>query len=84
MRAAMDWTNLVKVVAVLALLVVAAALATPPGRLPLALRGLNKLLRRDRGLPADPGAAPAATASTKQHILAFVLVMGALALALFT
>ena len=47
MRAAMDWTNLVKVVAVLALLVVAAALATPPGRLPLALRGLNKLLRRD-------------------------------------
>ncbi|HCG19987.1 MAG TPA: hypothetical protein DER26_03200 [Verrucomicrobia bacterium] len=80
----MDWTNLVKVVAVLALLVVAAALATPPGRLPLALRGLNKLLRRDRGLPADPGAAPAATASTGRRILAFVLVMGALALALFT
>ena len=84
MRAAMDWTNLVKVVAVLALLVVAAALATPPGRLPLALRGLNKLLRRDRGLPADPGAAPAATASTGRRILAFVLVMGALALSLFT
>ena len=84
MRAAMDWTNLVKVVAVLALLVVAAALATPPGRLPLALRGLNKLLRRDRGLPADSGAAPAPTASTGRRIAAFILVLGALALALFT
>ena len=39
--------NVLKVIAVIALLVLAAMLATPKGRLPLALRGINKLLRRD-------------------------------------
>ena len=39
-------------VAVIALLGAAVVLATPKGRLPLALRGLRKTLRRDAGLPA--------------------------------
>ena len=39
--------QIVRVVAIVILLGVAAALATPKGRLPLALRGLYRLLRRD-------------------------------------
>ena len=39
-----------RLLAVLTLLIVAACLATPPGRLPLALRGVYRILRRDRGL----------------------------------
>ena len=38
--------QILRIVAVVALLCVAAALATPPGRLPLALRGLAKMLGR--------------------------------------
>ena len=41
--------QIARLVAVVALLCVAAAIATPKGRLPLALRGLAKLLSRDRG-----------------------------------
>lgn len=69
-----------RIVGVLALLIVAALLATPPGRLPLALRGVYRILRRDRGLPdAAPSAGPA---STGRRLLAFVLVLLAAALAL--
>ena len=38
--------QILRIVAVVALLYVSAALATPPGRLPLALRGLAKMLGR--------------------------------------
>lgn len=70
-----------RLVGVLALLIVAALLATPPGRLPLALRGVYKILRRDRGLPVD--AAPAGrAASTGKRLLAFLLVLVAAALAI--
>jgi len=39
--------ELVIVILVIALLGVAAALATPTGRLPLALRGIRRVLKRD-------------------------------------
>ena len=41
--------QIARLVAILALLCVAAVLATSKGRLPLALRGVAKLLARDRG-----------------------------------
>ncbi len=48
----MEWVNVLlwigRIIAVVALLCFAAALATPPGRLPLALRGLQKMLRKDQ------------------------------------
>lgn len=75
--------QLARILVVLTLLIVAAALATPPGRLPLALRGLNKLLRRDRGLQPETNAERPATASTKRRIAAFILVLGALVIALY-
>lgn len=68
-----------RIVAVLALLIAAALLATPPGRLPLALRGVYRILRRDRGLPdAAPSSEPAPTG---RRLLAFALVLLAAALA---
>ena len=74
--------QLARILVVLTLLIVAAALATPPGRLPLALRGLSKLLRRDRGLATEPTTNTPQTASTGRRITAFILVLGALVLAL--
>ena len=71
-----------RLLGVLALLIVAALLATPPGRLPLALRGVYRILRRDRGLPEDPAAMASTTAPTRKRLLAFVLVLVAAALAL--
>lgn len=72
--------QIARLVGVLALLIVAALLATPPGRLPLALRGVYKILRRDRGLPAAVPAGGAA--STGKRLLAFLLVLVAAALAI--
>ena len=60
-----------RIAAVVALLCAAAAVATPPGRLPLALRGLQRLLRRDRGA----GAAQEASVSVARRLLAFALVV---------
>lgn len=71
--------QLARLVGVLALLIVAAMLATPPGRLPLALRGVYKILRRDRGLPDGVPAADAAP--TWKRALAFLLVLLAAGLA---
>jgi len=64
---------IVRIVVVMAFLCVAAALATPRGRLPLALRGLQRVLRRDRGeqgpvIPAEP-----VCAWRKALALAFVI-----------
>ena len=63
---------ILRIVAVVALLCVAAAIATPRGRLPLALRGLQRLLRRDRGLSSADDAAPV---SAGRRLLAFFLVI---------
>ena len=78
-----------KIVVVVALLGVAAAIATPKGRLPLALRGLKKMLVRDSGrsnavedreqsVVADGNrTAPSAT----KRLVAFVLVLLAILVA---
>lgn len=60
-------------VVVIALLGLAAALATPRGRLPLALRGIRRTLRRDAGAPtAEP---PARAVPLWKRLVAFALVL---------
>jgi hypothetical protein len=65
--------DLIIVILVIALLGAAAALATPPGRLPLALRGVYRIMRKDRGESAAPPSA--GPAPLWRRILAFVLVV---------
>ena len=62
-----------RLVAVVALLCVAAAIATPKGRLPLALRGVAKLFR----ISGEEQTVP-----VWKRLLAFVLVLLAILLAL--
>ena len=71
--------ELVIVILIIALLGAAAALATPPGRLPLALRGVYRIMRKDRGESAAPPAA--GPAPLWRRILAFFLVVLAALLA---
>jgi len=71
--------QILRLLLVMALVCVAAALATPKGRLPLALRGVCRMMKRDRG---ESAAIPEAKAPTWKRLLAFVLVLLALALAL--
>ena len=75
-----DIIELLRVVAVIALVVVAAALATPQGRVPLALRGVLKVLRRD-GLAA-PAGAEARPVSPARRLAALALVLAAAFVAL--
>ena len=79
-----DIMQIARIVAVIALVCVAAALATPKGRLPLALRGLAKLLRRDAGAvpPASPRTGVGQPVPLAKRLLAFVLVLVAAVLAL--
>ena len=66
-------SELVIVILIIALLGAAAALATPPGRIPLALRGVYRILKKDRGecaVPPDSGPAP-----LWRRVLAFLLVV---------
>lgn len=70
--------NVLKVIAVIALLVLAAMLATPKGRLPLALRGINKLLRRD-GASTNQSSV---VTPTWKRLIAFILVVLAAILAM--
>ena len=65
--------QIARLVAVLALLCAAAAIATPKGRLPLALRGVAKLFR----ISGEEQTVPA-----WKRLLAFVLVLLAILLAL--
>jgi len=65
--------DLIIVVLVIALLGAAAALATPPGRLPLALRGVYRIMRKDRGESAAPP--DSGPAQLWRRVLAFVLVV---------
>ena len=70
--------QIVRLVAVVALLVFAAVLATPPGRLPLALRGVYKIMKRDRSMPDRPPSS--SPPSALRRGLAFLLVLAAVAL----
>lgn len=70
-------TELIRVIAVVVLLCAAAAVCTPRGRLPLVLRGLK------RTLDAKPSAADRGErVSSGRRLLAFVLLLAAVAVAL--
>ena len=85
--------EIVRIVAVIALVCVAGALVTPRGRIPLAFRGLAKVLN-DVPSPSRRQAASGepryhasrrdgdGTVSSGKRLLAFVLVICAVALAL--
>ena len=74
--------QVLRILAILALLAAAGALATPKGRLPLALRGLAKMLKSDdvRGQEAEGGRWKAE--QRKHRPLAMLLVLLAVVLAL--
>ena len=74
--------QIARLVAVLALLCIAAAIATPKGRLPLALRGVAKLLARDRGQSIAVDGSRSQSVSLGKRALAFTLVILAIILAL--
>jgi len=69
------FVELLRVVLVIALLGIAAALATPKGRLPLALRGVYRIMKKDRGESAVPPLSPAAKVPLWRRLMAFVLVL---------
>lgn len=62
-------------VVVIALLGIAAMLATSKGRLPLALRGLKKVIRQDAGKPASTPTETAASVPGWKRFVAFLLVI---------
>ena len=75
--------QILRMVVVIGLVCFAAALATPPGRLPLALRGLQKILRKDAGQTwSGRGDASSPRASPARRLAAFLLVLLAAVLAL--
>lgn len=69
--------QILRIAAVVALLCASAALATPPGRLPLALRGLAKMLGRRSA--ADGGGDGRVSAG--RRFAAFLALLAAVALA---
>lgn len=80
--------QIARLVSVLALVCIAAAIATPKGRLPLALRGLAKMVGRCEGekVRRDKGPHPLTLSpshpSAGKRVLAFTLVILAILLAL--
>ena len=80
--------QIARLVAILVLLCVAAAIATPKGQLPLALRGLAKMVRRcegekERGIEGPrPLTSSPAHPSEGKRFLAFILVVLAVVFAL--
>ena len=74
-----DALQIARLVAVVALLVAAALVATPKGRLPLALRGIMRTMRRDGAIPC---AAPCeARVAASRKVRAFFLVVAAVGVA---
>ena len=74
--------QIARLVVVLVLLCVAAAIATPKGRLPLALRGLAKMLGRDGIQTCEHSEHSNIQVSLARRLLAFLLVLLAIILAL--
>lgn len=73
------WWELARIVLVMAMLIVAGLLCTPKGRLPLALRGLKKLLKKDGHdfAPEEEKVVP-----SNRKFIAFIIVLAAAAIAL--
>lgn len=74
MRVAIE---IVRIVLVMALVCVAAVILTPKGRIPLALRGLAKLLKKK-----DYGICEPLVVSPAKRLLGFLLIVFAFILAL--
>ena len=74
--------QIARLAVILALLCVAAAIATPKGRLPLALRGLAKLLKNDGVRTVEHPEHPNIRVPLARRFLAFFLVLLAILLAL--
>ena len=74
--------QIARLVAVLALVCVAAAIATPKGRLPLALRGLAKMMGNDGIRTFEHSEHSNIQVSLTRRLLAFLLVLLAILLAL--
>ena len=74
--------QIARLVAVLALVCVAAAIATPKGRLPLALRGLAKMMGNDGIRTFEHSEHSNIQVSLARRLLAFVFVLLAIILAL--
>ena len=77
-----DIIEIARLVAVMALVCVAAAIATPKGRVPLALRGVLRILRKDRALSGAAQDEKPQPVSLAKRFLAFALVLAAAVLAL--
>jgi len=82
----MDFTTAVwqflRVTAVVALLAFAALAATPRGRIPLALRGLMRIMKKDRGIQPPQDGDKENKAPLWKRLLAFVLAVAAAVLAM--
>ena len=75
--------QIVRIAVVIALVVISAVVATPKGRLPLAVRGLARVLRRDMGPQGQAsGAEDEAGVGVGRRIVAFVLIVLAVVIAL--
>ena len=74
--------QLARICLVIALVCIAAVLATPKGRLPLALRGLAKLMGKDGILTFEHSEHSNIQVSLARRLLAFLLVILAILLAL--
>ena len=77
-----DIIEIVRLLAVMALVCAAAAIATPKGRVPLALRGVLRILQKDRALSGAAQNESQQPVSLAKRLLAFVLVLAAAVLAL--
>lgn len=73
---------IVRIVLVVACLGAAAAVATPRGRMPLALRGIWKMLRKDAGI-RDAAKPEGESVAPWRKLLAFVLILVAAAVAVW-
>ena len=73
--------ELARIVAVIALVCAAAAVATPKGRVPLALRGVLRILRKDRVLADAARDGEPQPVSLGKRLLGAALVLLALLLA---
>ena len=76
-----DAFQIARLVLVVALLAAAAVIATPQGRLPLALRGVLRVMRRDGALAGDVPREDVRVSAARK-VVAMLLVLAAVALCL--